>query len=46
MFSQSFDLNFDCAMFDLFCAWGAGASVHPVPPAAYRDLPAFVPSGG
>lgn len=25
VFSQNFDLNFDCAMFDLFCAWGAGA---------------------
>ena len=45
-FSQSFDLNFDCAMFDLFCAWGAGASVHPVPPAAYRDVPAFVAERG
>ncbi|NYT94984.1 AMP-binding protein [Salinispora sp. H7-4] len=45
-FSQSFDLNFDCAMFDLFCAWGAGASVHPVPPGAYRDVPAFVAERG
>ncbi|WP_158839879.1 AMP-binding protein [Saccharothrix deserti] len=42
VFSQTFDLNFDCAMFDLFCGWGAGASVHAVPPTAYRDLPAFV----
>ncbi|GAA4526109.1 AMP-binding protein [Amycolatopsis samaneae] len=42
IFSQTFDLNFDCGIFDLFCAWGAGASVHPVPPHAYRDLPAFV----
>ncbi|MEH0845487.1 amino acid adenylation domain-containing protein [Micromonospora sp. CPCC 205711] len=42
VFSQTFDLNFDCAMFDLFCAWGAGAAVHPVPAQAYRDLPAFV----
>ncbi|MFD7659627.1 AMP-binding protein [Actinosynnema sp. NPDC059797] len=41
-FSQSFDLNFDCAMFDLFCAWGAGAQTHPVPGAAYRDLPGFL----
>ncbi|MFF4851175.1 AMP-binding protein [Streptomyces sp. NPDC001194] len=41
VFSQSFDLNFDCAMFDLFCAWGAGASAHAIPPAAYRDMPAF-----
>jgi amino acid adenylation domain-containing protein len=42
IFSQSFDLNFDCAVFDLFSAWGAGASVHAVPPHAYRDLPEFV----
>lgn len=45
-FSQSFDLNFDCAMFDLFCAWGAGAQAHPVPGAAYRDLPAFAAERG
>lgn len=42
VFSQTFDLNFDCAVFDLFAAWGAGASVHAVPAYAYRDLPAFV----
>lgn len=41
VFSQTFDLNFDCAMFDLFCAWGAGASVHSVPAQAYRDMPGF-----
>ncbi|HTI19346.1 MAG TPA: AMP-binding protein [Kutzneria sp.] len=41
VFSQTFDLNFDCAMFDLFCAWGAGATVCAIPPHAYRDLPAF-----
>ncbi|MEV5887624.1 AMP-binding protein [Streptomyces sp. NPDC052020] len=41
VFSQTFDLNFDCAMFDLFCAWGAGATALWVPPGAYRDLPAF-----
>lgn len=46
VFSQSFDLNFDCALFDLFCAWGAGAAVHPVPGAAYRDLPAFAAERG
>lgn len=40
-FSQTFDLNFDCAMFDMFCAWGVGASLHPVPAQAYRDLPGF-----
>ncbi|ACU36624.1 AMP-binding protein [Actinosynnema mirum] len=45
-FSQSFDLNFDCAVFDLFCAWGAGAQLHPIPGTAYRDLPAFVAERG
>lgn len=46
VFSQTFDLNFDCAMFDLFCAWGAGASVHAVPPQAYRDMPGFFAERG
>lgn len=46
VFSQTFDLNFDCAMFDLFCAWGAGASVHSVPAQAYRDMPAFLAERG
>ncbi len=45
-FSQTFDLNFDCAMLDVFCAWNVGASVHPVPATAYRDLPAFVAQRG
>ncbi len=46
VFSQTFDVNFDCAMFDMFCAWGAGAGVHDVPAGAYRDLPAFVAERG
>jgi amino acid adenylation domain-containing protein len=46
VFSQSFDLNFDCAMFDLFCAWGAGATALAVPPQAYRDLPGFFAERG
>lgn len=46
VFSQTFDLNFDCAMFDLFCAWGAGAPAVVLPPTAYRDLPAFVAERG
>ncbi|TRV71428.1 AMP-binding protein [Streptomyces sp. 130] len=46
VFSQNFDLNFDCAMFDLFCAWGAGATLVAVPPGAYRDLPGFVTDQG
>ncbi|GAB3465883.1 D-alanine--poly(phosphoribitol) ligase [Streptomonospora sediminis] len=45
-FSQTFDLTFDCAMFDLFCAWGAGATAVGVPPAAYRDVPGFVADQG
>jgi amino acid adenylation domain-containing protein len=46
VFSQTFDLNFDCAMFDLFCAWGSGAEAIAVPPAAYRDLPGFFADRG
>jgi amino acid adenylation domain-containing protein len=46
VFSQTFDVNFDCAMFDMFCAWGAGASVRTIPAAAYRDLPAFIADSG
>ncbi|MEV4400127.1 AMP-binding protein [Nonomuraea sp. NPDC049607] len=46
VFSQTFDLTFDCAMFDLFCAWGAGATSVAVPPAAYRDLPSFLAEQG
>ena len=42
VFSQTFDLNFDCAWFDMFSAWGAGAQLLAVPQYAYRDLPAFV----
>ncbi|HET6707799.1 AMP-binding protein [Amycolatopsis sp.] len=46
VFSQTFDLNFDCAMFDLFCAWGAGAPAVVLPPSAYRSLPEFVAARG
>jgi non-ribosomal peptide synthetase component F len=42
VFSQATELNFDCSMFEMFCAWAAGASVHPVPGKAFLDLPAFV----
>ncbi|MCX4723205.1 AMP-binding protein [Streptomyces sp. NBC_01306] len=41
VFSQTFDLNFDCAMFDVFNAWGAGATVQAVPAQAYSDMPSF-----
>ncbi|MFD0685012.1 AMP-binding protein [Actinomadura fibrosa] len=41
VFSQTVPLNFDCAMFELFCAWGRGAAAHAIPAAAYRDMPGF-----
>ncbi|ARZ67350.1 AMP-dependent synthetase [Streptomyces albireticuli] len=46
VFSQTFDLTFDCAVFDLFCAWGAGARVQPVPGPAYRALPEYLAEQG
>ncbi|MEU8971062.1 AMP-binding protein [Streptomyces monashensis] len=46
VFSQTFDLNFDCAMFDLFCAWGNGATVDVTPQTAYLDLPAYLDGHG
>jgi amino acid adenylation domain-containing protein len=42
VFSQTFDLTFDCAMFDLFCAWGSGGCVVPLPMRAYHALPEFL----
>lgn len=46
VFSQTFDLNFDCGIHDVFSAWGAGATVQAVPPSAYRDLPGFFAEHG
>jgi amino acid adenylation domain-containing protein len=46
VFSQTFDLNFDCSVHDVFSAWGSGATVQAVPPSAYRDLPAFLAEHG
>ncbi|NUR60837.1 MAG: AMP-binding protein [Catenulispora sp.] len=46
VFSQVFDLNFDCSVFDLFCAWGAGAEFTTVPPQAFRALPEFLAERG
>lgn len=46
VFSQTFDLNFDCGVHDVFSAWGAGATVQVVPSSAYRDLPAFLAGHG
>ncbi len=36
--SQTFELTFDLAMFDLFVGWGAGATVVCVPPRAFAKL--------
>ncbi|GHE14172.1 AMP-binding protein [Streptomyces alanosinicus] len=46
VFTQTFDLNFDCAMFDLFCAWGSGATVDVTPQTAYLDLPSYLSQHG
>jgi amino acid adenylation domain-containing protein len=46
VFSQTFDMNFDCALFDMFCAWGAGATAVVVPAPAYRELPRFLADNG
>ena len=41
VFAQVLDLNFDCAIFEMFSAWGAGATMCHIPAIAYRDLPEF-----
>ncbi|MET9448436.1 AMP-binding protein [Streptomyces cinerochromogenes] len=46
VFSQVLELNFDCAIFELFAAWGAGATVCHVPAQAYLDLPSFCAERG
>lgn len=46
VFSQVFDPAFDCAISDLFAAWGAGATLVSVPPRAYRRLAGFVTEAG
>ncbi|GAA0401788.1 AMP-binding protein [Streptomyces luteireticuli] len=42
VFSQTFDLTFDCAMFDLFTAWGSGGTLVAVEPGALFALPDFL----
>lgn len=42
VFTQNFDLNFDCAFFDMFCAWGSGATLAVAGPHDYRDMPSFL----
>ncbi|MFC5747681.1 amino acid adenylation domain-containing protein [Actinomadura rugatobispora] len=46
VFSQTFDLTFDLAMFDIFAGWGAGGTVVSVPPHVYVSLPDFVARHG
>ncbi|MEV4320042.1 AMP-binding protein [Actinocrispum sp. NPDC049592] len=46
VFSQAAGLNWDSAVSDLWCAWGAGACLVSVPAVAYRDLPGFVGAHG
>ncbi|ONI83206.1 D-alanine--poly(phosphoribitol) ligase [Actinosynnema sp. ALI-1.44] len=45
-FSQTFDLTFDCALFDLFAAWDAGATAVALPSSALLSLPAFLAEEG
>jgi amino acid adenylation domain-containing protein len=46
VFSQTFDLTFDLAMFDLFAGWGAGGTVVSVPAHAYAALADFAARHG
>jgi amino acid adenylation domain-containing protein len=46
VFSHTFDLTFDCAMFDIFAAWGAGGTLVSVPAQAYGAMPAFIADEG
>jgi amino acid adenylation domain-containing protein len=46
VFSQTYDLTFDLAMFDLFAGWGAGATVVSVPSTVYISLADFVARHG
>lgn len=46
VFSQVFDPAFDCAIFDLFAAWGAGGTLVSVPGQAYRAMTDFVTEAG
>lgn len=46
VFSQTYDLTFDLAMFDLFVGWGAGGTVVSVPSHVYVSLADFVAKHG
>ncbi|MGC0337238.1 amino acid adenylation domain-containing protein [Streptomyces sp. SLBN-8D4] len=40
--AQTYDLNYDPGIHDVFAAWGSGAMIQVVPSSAYRDLPSFI----
>ncbi len=44
--SQTFDVTFDLAMFDLFMTWGAGATLVSTPTQVFRSLPDFAQAHG
>lgn len=46
VFSQTFDLTFDLAMFDMFTAWGSGGTLVCMPPQAFVSVPTFVNQHG
>jgi amino acid adenylation domain-containing protein len=46
VFSQTFDPTFDCAIFDLFAAWGSGGTLVSVPNQAYLAMPEFITAEG
>jgi amino acid adenylation domain-containing protein len=46
VFSQTYGLTFDLAMFDLFAGWGAGGTVVSVPAHVYVSLADFVAKHG
>jgi amino acid adenylation domain-containing protein len=46
VFAQTYDLNFDPAIHDVFASWGVGAMMQAVPPSAYRDFPTYLAEHG
>ena len=46
VFSQTFDLTFDLAMFDLFAGWGSGGTLVSVPASAYSAIERFLTDEG
>ncbi|MDV9194467.1 AMP-binding protein [Streptomyces sp. Wh19] len=46
VFTQSFEITFDLAMFDLFGAWGSGATVVSAPAYVLRRFPEFAARHG